>query len=673
MTVAGVSDFVSGSLPDRPISASTRAKIVLLLALIPVHFAFTFLAAVPGYLSFDEAYYHWMTKSFYDTWSLALWNGYEEFPSLELQHAYLKLTDGNLYPAYPYLFPALCFPFYWIAGFFGLFVFNSISFVAVVALCLLAARRLFDDMDLALNSCLILVLATYAWEYSQAAWPHAVSMLFTMGAFYLFVRSYYAHTKWRAPLFALGAGFVAGFAPGIRVDAVLLIPGLVLPFLFARPWRPAEIIMVLAGAIPGLIALTLTNFVKFGQLSPLSYGQARFEPIPHTGLAAVGGALLVGAWVITRPRYSDFLSTHRSKISAVAATVFFFVVLILPQARELLGQMLINAYVSLVDIRWLDPNIVWSPMTRSAGGGVIYIGAHKKALLQSLPFLVLIFVPIAVIIKRAKDVSALAILSIILLIFVGYFVYSFIALEGGGGLCLNLRYYLPLLPFLSILCAYAIKELMNWIGAHFPLGVGPALIIGLVVGGTYFALTTKLTPSIDALEFPLLALPLLLSGALLITVILCWITRGKANRPLQVSLSVLLIAALVWSGVTAYFYDYPHHRHGRAVHRFYSEQLLRLVPEDCIFFSANRAFTAAVMLKDKEKVRIAVPEYDGFKDFPRLLEFHLKAGRRAFAFFPSQAWNHLRNELLKSYTPTPIASFPETQFILGEIAPRKGP
>ena len=126
-----------------------------------------------------------MARSFADSFSLSVWNGYEQFPSPELVLTQTKVYEGRLIPQYPYLSTVLSYPFYRLAGFQGLIILNAIAFVATVGLCFLIARKLFQDTSLALNACLILILATYAWEFSQAAWPHALSMLFVTASVYL--------------------------------------------------------------------------------------------------------------------------------------------------------------------------------------------------------------------------------------------------------------------------------------------------------------------------------------------------------------------------------------------------------------------------------------------------------------------------------------------------------
>ena len=139
-----------------------RREWVALVLLISVQFTFTLFVTVPGYISVDEGTYHMMVKNFAGSGTLEIWNGYDELSSIELQAAgHLRTHNGRLISQYPYLYAVLATPFYWIFGYRGLFFVNSIAFFVAVLVSYALARSLFEDRKLALNSCFILVLATY--------------------------------------------------------------------------------------------------------------------------------------------------------------------------------------------------------------------------------------------------------------------------------------------------------------------------------------------------------------------------------------------------------------------------------------------------------------------------------------------------------------------------------
>ncbi|MFO8083749.1 MAG: hypothetical protein R6U27_05465, partial [Desulfobacterales bacterium] len=147
-------------------------KTKLCVALLVLHIAISFFTIIPGHLSQDETLYHLMTKNFIETGSFAIWNGYEEFPSAELVLGLTSVHNGRIVSQYPHLFPILAGPLYLFLGYRALFLLNTVFFIGVVLLTYGICQKLFKDKNMSLNACLILSLATYAWEYSQAAWPH---------------------------------------------------------------------------------------------------------------------------------------------------------------------------------------------------------------------------------------------------------------------------------------------------------------------------------------------------------------------------------------------------------------------------------------------------------------------------------------------------------------------
>ena len=155
-------DFRRTGATGPPERQSYRKEWLWLVLLLLFQTAFTFFVTVPGHVSVDEGTYHMMVKNFSRTGTLGIWNGYDEFPSIELQAAgNLRSHDGRLVSQYPYLYPVLATPFYWLAGYRGLFFLNSLAFLGTILVCYALARSLFDDRQLALNACLILSLATY--------------------------------------------------------------------------------------------------------------------------------------------------------------------------------------------------------------------------------------------------------------------------------------------------------------------------------------------------------------------------------------------------------------------------------------------------------------------------------------------------------------------------------
>ena len=87
------------------------------------------------------------------------------------------------------------------------------------------------------------------------------------------------------------------------------------------------------------------------------------------------------------------------------------------------------------------------------------MGAHlperdQEALLQSCPWLPIVLVPLFL--GRRDDANRRALLLLFLVPAVVIPIYAFFAWH--GELALNLRYFLPTLPFLSLLAADAIRR-----------------------------------------------------------------------------------------------------------------------------------------------------------------------------------------------------------------------
>jgi hypothetical protein len=640
----------------RPGSLTPTFKIWFLCILGLIHLGVTFVSFVPGYINADEAIYHWMTKSLHDSGSLALWNGYEEFPKSLLIHPLVQLHAGRLFPQYPCVFAIMALPFYHLAGLFGLFLVNSMCFVGAAIFCLLAAKRLFGDMDLALNSCLLLVLGTFAWDHSQAAWPHVAEMCFAAASFYCFTCSYCSDNPRSSRFFAFAAGFVAAFGVGVRLDMILVFPGMILAFVFARPWRPRESIFVTLGAIPGLTVLSLTNLTKFGVLNPLSYGQMVREAMPSPVVLVVAAILILSVWIVTRTRYANVLSQQRHKLWLLCLAALFLALLLSTQAMAIFQDVLRGGLVSVIDVRFSGSDVSAGGAQRTLGGGVASVGAHRKALLQSLPYLSLLLVPILGIVRRGRDFAKLCIVFLVPLTVIGYYSFAFVKLAEGG-LCLNTRYYSVCLPFFAIACAYAVRELRDRWGEA--IGTTAFVVTCLLTALAYFALTQALNPTLQQQEFPFLVAPLVMAGLISVLVAASQVVNLERYALLSRTAWVCVVVAVVWSGLVAFFYDYPNHKRWRLAHSLCAQALREVIPDDSVVFTEFSTFPPAVGLKEKNRIRIALLNtMNQPEDLTGLLDLHLSAHRRAFGFVSVASWTRLERELLRPYHMALVLALP---------------
>ena len=629
---------------------SSQKQIVLLCFFGALTILIPIFSGPQGHFVTDEGIYHFMVRSFAESGSLSIWNGYQEFPSVELIPRHMLVHDGRLVPSYPHLFAVLSFQFYRMAGFSGLFILNAIAFVATVGLCFLIARSLFRDKVLALNSCFILIFATFAWEYSQAAWPHAVSMFFVASAVYFAIIGWQASRQRTELSLAFLAGLMIGVGIGVRLATIFALPAILLPFLFAHPWRPRAGLALCAGLIPGLAALTVINHAKFGIFSPFSYGTSgtgggedimRYAPVAIAGLACI-----VGAWIATRPSARRLLEGYR-RAAILGVAMLGAIVLLTPQGWALVSKSANGAYQLLVDLRIRDLAIQ-EGVSRGPTGGMVYLDSLKKALLQSCPYLVALVLPL-VSLLRGRDVRTLGILFLVPAGFMA--VYASFAWHGGQSL--NLRYFLPVLPFTSILTAFAWREISSGLTDNQRR---ISIVAGALSAGLYLALIL-LGPALawepwtlGQQEAIFLSLPLGIAAIALALVLGSMVKPGVRVRS---AATAVLAVGLVWSGMVAFTYDFPRAYGLRKERAKIAVSLTRVMEDDSIVFSATpHPFYG---LPDDLRLRVALPKRDDFRDFFPLVEFNLDRNRAVYVWNTDLMEQQVRDRgLFNAYAVVPL-------------------
>ena len=200
---------------------------------------------------------------------------------------------------------------------------------------------------------------------------------------------------------------------------------------------------------------------------------------------------------------------------------------------------------------------IWiQPLGGRAGAhcdlGKSQLNSFKKSLLQSCSYLPIVVLPLFQAIKGVPSrpgVAGAALLYLLPLSYCG--VFSFFAWH--GGLCLNLRYLLPILPFTSILTAWAWRELRkgrrgNWRRSVTFVGLPTVILFSL------FALpnTGELTP---AHEFWLLTFPLLIAG-LISALVFFHLLISQRSPWISRLLATTVLGAMFWSGLVVFTYDY---------------------------------------------------------------------------------------------------------------------
>lgn len=637
-----------------------RAERGLIGALLAVHVAAS-LALVPGHLSVDECTYHLMVKGLADHRELRFRNGYEEFPSRELVPVSVVAHEGHLYPVTPPVHALLAWPFYRVAGYAGLFLLNNLAFLATLVLTAGLTRRLFGDGRLALGAVAVLALATFLWEYSQASWPHALSTFGVLAAFSAAWRGFVARSEAEAFAWCTLAGAVAGVGMGVRLDTALAVPCLAVPFLFAPARRLASASGLLLGLLPGLLVLALANQAKFGIASPLSYGPRTSTAGDWTRYLPVAG---LGLAVLTACRLS-VLPGVRARgsrmpwLAPVLAGSALAVALLVPPLRELLARLARGIALLVWDLRSLPLDVERPALARSPGGGLVYFGHLKKSLLQSLPYLALLVIPLGAALKGHRDAGRLGALALVPAAFVaayGYFAWD-------GGMVLNLRYLAPTLPFLSILSAWSLREVFRGLSPREPWPWAAAWLTAAV----WWLWIRPLAESPEQLEPRLLEAPLWLAVAIGGLALPFAVAGPRRAGTLRRALATLSACGLAWAALAAFTYDFPAARAMRRYNLLLGERALASVEPTAIVFTTHPDPFCTLLSSDR--VHLAMPRRDGYRDFRSLIDHHLARGHGVYGAFPPGLWRRItRDGHLEALRVEELWKHPVYTF--GRIAPR---
>jgi hypothetical protein len=409
----------------------------------------------------------------------------------------------------------------------------------------------------------------------------------------------------------------------LRLDVALAVPCLMAPFLFRDLRRLATTLAIPLGTLPALAVLSATNHLKFGVWSPFSYGRAgpaSGDVASYLPLAALGLVLLAAVRAGQHPELRALLQQRR-RAALAAGVMISLLLLALPGVRQLAVNLATGAAVLLGDLRLDEPR------------GFNYFGYFKKSLLQSCPYLVLLVMPLVAAARGGAQRGQIALLSLV----PAAFVATYASFSWHGGQCLNLRYFVPILPFTSILVALVIRGLFLDAGDRARTR---AWIYAWLTAALYWGLTRWGSGSPANAKLVYLAFPLCLS---LITLVLALgeLLRARAMpRWWREGLRAAAVAGLVWAGLVAFLYDYV----GAAGMRDYTADLGRraseVVEDDSILFVLYP--DPFFGLIESDRVRLAIPLNDDFHDFRAVLAFHLAEQRPAYAVFPKWMWRSMQ-------------------------------
>lgn len=427
----------------------------------------------------DEAFYVAMAERMADAGALSIENGWAEHPVEPMRVRFLREGADGLYPQYPAGYALIAAPFFALFGKDGLLLLQLLAFAACLPLTAALARTLTQTDDRgAFRAAALFGLASFALDYALAIWPHALSTLVALLGWLAAARAVRGAGLAAAAL----SGLALGLGVTIRADLALAIPPAA-AWLLAHPDRPRFALTgFLAGLAPGLALASALNFIKFGALSPISYG------------AADGGASL-SSYAILIPGVVLFaagaLALRNRRALAVAAQPWTPVLLIAslallsfaPIFGGVVRASLDGLYILYVDIQARLPPEIDSGLLQTSRFYLFDDTLPKTAVAQSMPWALAAagFAAAALWWRRlAVPRDALVFCLVAICVWSAPFAPS----AWHGGLSNSMRYFLPILPLFAILASSLWDAARREAGALAP---GGGAVLGAGVFGAVVA------------------------------------------------------------------------------------------------------------------------------------------------------------------------------------------
>lgn len=400
-----------------------------------------------GFFSIDEAIYYLGARAVAEHGSFAIDNGYAQFHAESLKLRFLVDGPHGLTPQYPAgsaLLGGLLLP---LLGARAFILMNALAGIAI----LFTIRRIcidqFKSEAIASIAIVLLVAGSFWLEFAVGIWPHMVAAYFALQALWLVIR--HLDSAGQDYRMAMLSGLFAGVGILFRLDAAFVIPAIGLILLMFAPRYIRSSVWFGLGVLPSIALMSAFNLAKFGTPNPFSYGQSG----GNTDIASYGAAfaaLCVVLGLILLSRNAGSKVNRKMAIASVAGASAIF--LLVPVTREPLLQLWRGFVALFVDLRTVAdhrPGIEPGP-----GKTVLFVGLAKKALGQSMPWIGLLAILLTGEIQPVlrRIIAALVIFAAVLTM-----PFIWFSWHGGGGS--NMRYFLPVLPVLCILCATIFHDL----------------------------------------------------------------------------------------------------------------------------------------------------------------------------------------------------------------------
>jgi hypothetical protein len=576
----------------------------LLLGLSALILIAAFIAS-PGFFLIDDAVYYLGARAIAEYGSLGLDNGYHLFHSESLRLSLLIDGPQGLTPQYPAGSALLAAP---LLPFMGARAFVLINAMSAI-LTLFTVRKIclgqFKSETVWRITLLLLVAGSFWLEYAVGIWPHMLSTFFAVQAYWLALRHLESGGESRRD--AILAGLFAGAGILFRLDAILAVPAIGMILLIYAPRFIRSCFWFSVGVLPSLALASWFSYLKFGSANPISYGQSggNTDVAAHLPLIA---ALCIAVGALVFWRKSGWRPGR--KVTIASLLVFSAAVIAVPAASGLLLKFGKGFWALVVDMRIVEDHRFG--VQPGPGGTVIFWFLIKKALGQSMPWIGLTAMLLTSGVPRGERRAVVT-----LLIFTMVMTLPYILLSWHGGGCSNMRYFLPVLPALSIVCARIVEELWRSV-PNAVLFATAGVWAALALGGAWIVLHPSGYVGIYQI----------LSTWVLIATAIVAIAAGISGRFQQAArkLTIMLFAAGFLISIAAALSDFRDSQFRKSSSFAISEVANQLPARSLIFaypeWAATHIGVNGGLVANREPIT-APPD-------PKLIRDALNAGYRVF-------------------------------------------
>lgn len=515
----------------------------------------------------DETVIYAAAESLRREGSLVVDNGYSMFENRALLfNDLLKVGPNGTVVQYPAGYTALLVPFSVVGGLKGMMAVNALSAVISVWLTYKIAVLLFAEHRIALRATVLLGLCSYLVVYATALWPHAISTAIVLAACWFALRAIRTADEGRKDAFMLG--LVLGLGLSVRVDVVLIGPALLAVILFSARRPAAMIAQAAIGFLPGMLLAIWFNYLKFGSLSPISYGVSKGGTSLESYVPLAAATLIF----LTLCLIARHLKSRGVSVAVVTGLVALLgVASVALPALQPIESALRRLFQGILTL-WVDMRLLGDEshqVTRHPDGTVTVFGLYKKAVAQSMPWIGILGL-LAVHRLRPADRFGLGVCTLALVVWT----LPFARTAWHGGFATNMRYFLPVIPFLCILAALALERLPPvhrrtalglWVGG------GSAAAIGVLAAP---GLTDLPAQAVLQHTLPLIFLTFLVIAAVLSALGTQWAMLTRLGFAACISLGLL----------NTYAFDLLIDK-TRRIENAKTERLLSTLPDNSFFYA----------------------------------------------------------------------------------------